>query len=431
MKRGSTASSNVSESCAGGLLTLRTRRRRGTHQVRVRPRRGRAARRTTAPAATATDQAPGGDHATGAALPRVPRCRRPSAAAARTSATIVSVDVPPPAERRERFDRRRRSVGALGPRPLDDLAVRIGLPDEERVRLRRVRAGVETEDRVLVGRRLAAGPGHLLNRLSSRPTRSTEPASSTAPAQARTSRSRTPAGTVSSIFEVVWPSSSVGTDNVNCCSAFAFATAGLTMAWAEADATTTSAAATVNVTMTLRLIMCLLLYAPAGSVDPQSKGGGQDVSVHLGLEEEPPDTRHGHEDTDGQPAGCRRRACDLRPSEHARTADRTRATDVRVEVVERPGAEEDGVRQSSIPRCKAGRTPLWIRDRDGQERRLDRVQLRVPYQGEAVAVDGDGRWNDSAVLGRGPPFTRIHVNIWKFRWELGPESFGYTSTTTR
>ena len=52
-------------------------------------------------------------------------------------------------------------------------------------------------------------------------------------------------GTVSTIFVVVAPDSSVGTESVNCCSVlFAFTTAGLMIACADAAAAKTSAPAT-------------------------------------------------------------------------------------------------------------------------------------------------------------------------------------------
>src|SRR5258707_794794 len=50
-----------------------------------------------------------------------------------------------------------------GAAQVDDLAVRVGLPHLERVGLVRAHAAVEAEDGVLVGRYLAAAPGHLLD----------------------------------------------------------------------------------------------------------------------------------------------------------------------------------------------------------------------------------------------------------------------------
>src|SRR5438045_3250063 len=55
-----------------------------------------------------------------------------------------------------------------------------------------------------------------------------------------------PEGTVSSIFVVVEPSFSVGTESVNCCSCFASAIGGLTIACADAPAANASAAAAAS-----------------------------------------------------------------------------------------------------------------------------------------------------------------------------------------
>ena len=69
--------------------------------------------------------------------------RRPRRRSARS---IASVELAAAAERRLRLDRRRRRVGRLRPRPVDDRAVGVGLPDVERVRLasRRAARGTRT-----------------------------------------------------------------------------------------------------------------------------------------------------------------------------------------------------------------------------------------------------------------------------------------------
>ena len=82
-----------------------------------------------------------------------------------TSATIVSSR----RRRRRRATRRPRSAARACPSPrtgpVDDLAVEYVWRTCDRVRLARVEARAEAEDGVLVGRHVAAAPGHLLDHL--------------------------------------------------------------------------------------------------------------------------------------------------------------------------------------------------------------------------------------------------------------------------
>src|SRR3954449_844831 len=72
-----------------------------------------------------------------------------------------------------------------------------------------------------------------------------------------------PSGTVSSISVVVAPSSSVGTERVNCCSTFAFAMGGLMIACAEAALASTSVSAAAPAAARANLIG-LLPFAWSG-----------------------------------------------------------------------------------------------------------------------------------------------------------------------
>ena len=152
-----------------------------------------------------------------------------------TSATIASVELPPPP-----IELTLSIVGdgvseLSEPVPVDDLAVRVRLPDAERVRLGRVGLREELEEGVLAGRHRAAGPGHLLDHgVLARAGRLRPRASSRATGTNESIEK--PVGGVSSIFVVVEFSSSVGTARLKTWPVFASTTGGLTCAWADAAA---------------------------------------------------------------------------------------------------------------------------------------------------------------------------------------------------
>ena len=77
------------------------------------------------------------------------------------SATIVSVDVPPPETELTTSIVGAGAADDSGPDQFDDRPVRVGLLHVERVRPRRGRLGEELEQRVLLRRNMAAGPGDL------------------------------------------------------------------------------------------------------------------------------------------------------------------------------------------------------------------------------------------------------------------------------
>ena len=109
-----------------------------------------------------------------------------------TSAMIVSSDTPPPPS-----ELATSIVGAgvgrgLRSGPVDDRPVRVGLLDLERVRLGRRRLRQELKQRVLAGRRVAAGPGHLRDHGAVARAGLLHPACAIRAAAARTSRSRSP-----------------------------------------------------------------------------------------------------------------------------------------------------------------------------------------------------------------------------------------------
>ena len=177
-KRGSTASLKVSETFGG-----RTVRRR---------------RSPTAPSCTryaCADAAAGSTRATAATasatrtvrprrLTRAAASRRPRRARARrgrrrspptTSATIVSVELPPPPSERLRLDRRRRRVGALRARTSRRPSRRSRSARPERVGLRRARPRPRNWKNASSSVRTPLpvdGPGHLLDRPRSRRSRS-------------------------------------------------------------------------------------------------------------------------------------------------------------------------------------------------------------------------------------------------------------------
>ncbi len=138
-KRGSTASSKVSGDVGGGALRIDARRRERLDQVGVRRRRRRQpASASTRRAATSDADRPRGvmRAASSSAAGEQRDAAEEHADAPRTSATIVSSDVPPPPS--ELFA---SIVGAgsrrrLGAGPVDDRAVRVGLLRPGRCRCR-------------------------------------------------------------------------------------------------------------------------------------------------------------------------------------------------------------------------------------------------------------------------------------------------------
>ena len=85
-----------------------------------------------------------------------------------------------------------------------------------------------------------------------------------------------PSGTVSSISVVVAPSSSVGTESVNCCSTFDLATGGLMIACAEATLASTSVSAAAPAAARANLIG-LLSFAGRGQA---ASGGPRERMQH-------------------------------------------------------------------------------------------------------------------------------------------------------
>src|SRR3954454_5128752 len=86
------------------------------------------------------------------------------------------------------------------------------------------------------------------------------------------------------------------------------------------------------------------------SFDLQGERNRDDVAVRTRLQEQAPRSGHGNENTDAELPRRRRSAGDARAAERARTAARAGRANVRVEVVERPGLEEDRVRERAVPR---------------------------------------------------------------------------------
>src|SRR3954451_23203714 len=85
------------------------------------------------------------------------------------------------------------------------------------------------------------------------------------------------------------------------------------------------------------------------SLDLQRERRRQHATGDSALEKEPPRSTDRLENADGELPGGRRRAGHLRAAEEARAVGRARRTHVRVEVRERSLAEEDRVRQRSVP----------------------------------------------------------------------------------
>ncbi len=98
-----------------------------------------------------------------------------------------------------------------------------------------------------------------------------------------------------------------------------------------------------------------------------------------------------------------------------------------VEVVERPLAEEDRVRERAEPRRERRRLAIRPRDREPQERRLDRTE-------RGVLCSANRTPSTVWALGRGSacgayrPATSSRENSWKF---VCVACAGYASTTMR
>ena len=87
--------------------------------------------------------------------------------------------------------------------------------------------------------------------------------------------------------------------------------------------------------------------------------------------------------------------------EQARAVRRAGRAHVGVEVIQRPGVEEDGVRKGAEPGTEMTGAPLRVGHVDVDEGGLDRVQGRVSLDVEAVAihhlVGAEGRQRPRAV----------------------------------
>src|SRR5207237_6766938 len=90
--------------------------------------------------------------------------------------------------------------------------------------------------------------------------------------------------------------------------------------------------------------------SPCSWLDGERERRSQHMAVHAALEEEPPPAGRGDEHADSELSGRRGAAGDLRRTEHTRAAGGPGRADVCVEVVQRPGAEEDRVRQRAEAR---------------------------------------------------------------------------------
>src|SRR5205085_8692386 len=129
----------------------------------------------------------------------------------------------------------------------------------------------------------------------------------------------------------------------------------------------------------------------SASRDGERERRGDDLAADPALQEQAPGAWDGDEHADRELARRRRRAGHARAADQARAAARSWGADVRMEVVERPLAEEDRVRERPEPRRERRRLPCRVRDREVEERRLDRMQPRRAMEREPDAVDGLGR----------------------------------------
>ena len=112
--------------------------------------------------------------------------------------------------------------------------------------------------------------------------------------------------------------------------------------------------------------------------DRQHERRGQDLPVLPDLEEQPPRSGVGQEDADRHVPGRRRASSHLVPREDARTAARTGAADVRVEVLEAALVEEDRVCERPVPR----------RQRDGLAVRVGQASCTSATIGSPSAARG-------------------------------------------
>jgi hypothetical protein len=87
-----------------------------------------------------------------------------------------------------------------------------------------------------------------------------------------------------------------------------------------------------------------------------------------------------------------------------------------MEVVQRPFAEEDRVREGAVPGREAGGPAVPVGDLDVQEPGLYGTEVRPGLQDEAVAVRGLGRARPDAARARVvfPPMSTQRKS-WKFR----------------
>ena len=213
--------------------------------------------------------------------------------------------------------RRPRSVGTLAARPRD-----------------------------LRDHRVLAGAGLLRRRASS-------------PARARTSRSRSRSGGVSSIFVVVAFSFSVGTASVNTWLSPCERDRRADVARARTRRTRPTSAAVA--TSTVAILELHLTSRVKGTVMTWPFARVWRNSRHVPATGTRTPTRSF--------PGVVERAGTLRAAERARAAARAGRADVRVEVVERSGPEEDRVRERAVPRREARGRPARVGDRDVEERR--------------------------------------------------------------
>src|SRR2546423_15503279 len=123
----------------------------------------------------------------------------------------------------------------------------------------------------------------------------------------------------------------------------------------------------------------------------QHVGNGNQMAIGLRLEEELPGPRGRDEHADGQLAGGRTTAGNARGADERCTSVRAGGADVRVEIIERSGAEEDGMGKSSEPRCEPSRLAGRVGYAHRQKRGLAGPDAGMRRRYEAKAVDDRAR----------------------------------------